>query len=827
MSSSKLGIFDPLTGYLTSAFTECPGGVQSCAAMDKICNKYFLQKYYPSKHLTNARDEDVVAQFTNAVVKLGQNLRKYDVSVGASPSLSGLLQDVAKKYINELSIISTDETPVKVAEAINTLLIKTSYDSASKSLKFVSRADNFAAGLKKAFTDAIDMSTLTLAEKTNAKLCITAESTSLKVDGVTKCIIFSNTLSMSDMLLTLDTAGTNVANVSETINSVKTLVLGQVLTNITKWINDNYDVSSLRVTGTSDDVKRVLTALISGTMTEVEKNLFNAFFLVVKDDKPVAISEIDGVKLDEYRLNCRMGDFTIVGASKKLPIVVNYIPVLTKMARVRYNKGENISPATDATELLREIFSIAYTNDSTSLVSKLGAILPSFDITSPSDLQLDIQYLIRDIVSASNVPHAHISESDTEKIDQVLKGIWTRTGVNTWKHKLSDGSIVRLNPGTSAFDEEIASEIQNCPAVGFSDDAGKCAEFFKNVGLSNTEELAKMATSMTNEVTASAVAKLHPRLALSILKTFGFHKKVCMDKVAGRKMHKVQTVQEWKEKFVDKHFKDSAVATNIKGNERLCNFLNLLTQLVNGNPSVLNEEMVDVETEESRGETVVPPELAERKISAARSKKSGTPVVSWGNIQSNMNKVYGSFSKGLTFDGMSSNAPFGMDNLFPQMSMLTSAPVVRSSTWGSMAGGGDVQKTFLQDHETGFEYSRNVGKIIMVLIDNLKRNSNKTLTTEEIKSIGDKLARFEDLERELYETAVNIQKYSQLLKIVEAENKPELITVSHVKQYVDKYNHLMTRYDKTGSSFNTLISLLKDCCEGGEGGENCNHNEPL
>jgi hypothetical protein len=826
MSSSKLGIFDPLTGYLTSAFTECPGGVQSCAAMDKICNKYFLQKYYPSKNLTNARDEDVVAQFTNAVVKLGQNLRKYDVSVGASPSLSGLLQDVVKKNINELSITSTDNTSAQVVIALNLAYFKDAKLISSNKRISAFISDKLRDDLLINMEKAIEGSVLSSNEKTNAKICL--KGTGKKVDGSTNCESISPLSGSAVFMdLSLEADGTTLVSASDTINSLKELVLQQLLGYITKWINDNYDVSSLRVTGSSEDAKRVLTALISGTMTEVEKNLFNAFFLVVKDDKPVAISEIDGAKLDEYRLNCRMGNFMIDSKDKKLPIVVNYIPVLTKMARVRYNKGENISPAADATELLRQIFSIAYTNDSASLVTALAPVLPSFDTTSPSDLQLDIQYLIRDIVSASNVPHAHISESDTEKIDQVLKGIWTRTGVNTWKHKLSDGSIVRLNPGTSAFDEEIASEIQNCSAVGFSDDAGKCAEFFKNVGLSNTSELAKLATTMTNEVTASAVAKLHPRLALSILKTFGFHKKVCMDKVAGRKMHKVQTVQEWKEKFVDKHFKDSSVATNIKGNERLCNFLNLLTQLVNGNPSVLNEEMVDVETEESRGETVVPPELAERKISAARSKKSGTPVVSWGNIQSNMNKVYGSFSKGLTFDGMSSNAPFGMDNLFPQMSMLTSAPVVRSSTWGSMAGGGDVQKTFLQDHETGFEYSRNVGKIIMVLIDNLKRNSNKTLTTEEIKSIGDKLARFEDLERELYETAVNIQKYSQLLKIVEAENKPEIITVSHVKQYVDKYNHLMTRYDKTGSSFNTLISLLKDCCEGGEGGENCNHNEPL
>jgi hemerythrin-like domain-containing protein len=135
-----------------------------------------------------------------------------------------------------------------------------------------------------------------------------------------------------------------------------------------------------------------------------------------------------------------------------------------------------------------------------------------------------------------------------------------------------------------------------------------------------------------------------------------------------------------------------------------------------------------------------------------------------------------------------------------------------------MLGGGS-EKVFQQDHQTGLEYSRKIQKIIGELVKKLE-NSNKTLTDEEKRTIAKKMRDFEVLERELFETAWNIQKYSQLLKVVEAESRPEIISYKHIEKYVEKYNHLLSRYERNGNSFNTLISLLKDCCDGGEG-EGC------
>jgi hypothetical protein len=186
-------------------------------------------------------------------------------------------------------------------------------------------------------------------------------------------------------------------------------------------------------------------------------------------------------------------------------------------------------------------------------------------------------------------------------------------------------------------------------------------------------------------------------------------------------------------------------------------------------------------------------------------------VLSWSEIKDNMNKIYGSFSKGLTFDGLNTNSPFGMDNLFPQMTMLTGAPVVRGSTWGAMIGGAEPEtKVFLDDHQTGLEYSKTIQKIIFELMENLKR-TGKTFNKADTEVIAKKLTSFEQLERELFEIAWYIQKYSQLLKIAESENRPELITRQHVENYVNKYNDLASKHEKTGNALNLLASLLSDC----------------
>jgi hypothetical protein len=769
MSNFVLGIFDNLGGYLTAVLTECNGSsVASCSGPDKSFNRYYLQKYYGNNG-RGSRDDDVAAEFTNAVVDLGQKLRAVDVSTSVVSSLKSALLEALNKYVNDLDVKSDGST---LSDGLSGSI-------SGNNVLNVKLAD--VPALKSALLNTVD------------SLGLSAEERSVARDKV-------NDLNLN-VTTTVYFTGDAAASAS------KQKILNKLTDVLVSSLNKTYTTE--RVTGTTPAVAKALTALKNGQVSDIEMQLFNEYLTVMKKSGDswvsASASEISG-DLSSFRLNVKVVDMDVLG---KVPTVATSMPVLETKNRVWYSGAEVAMPSSKY--LLAEVLTRSYRGDD------IKKTLDKFKLGGTVKLNPDLVLLMKNVLEATYVPEAHIDESNVEQIDSVLRNTWKRVGTNSWVHTLGDGTQVTIAPGTPEYEEEIRREISNCGAIGFGNDAVKCKQFLENVALSNSEKLAEVASSMSQDVSAQVVADLHPKFALAVLKAFGFHRKMCKDRVSGRQLEKVQRADEWKVKFVDTKF-SKPVADGIKANAQLINFLDLLAQLVNANPSVLNDGLV-VETEESTGTVVVPEDLAARKITAAKSKASGKPVLGWNEIQSNMNKIYGSFSRGLTFDGLSTNSPFGMDNLFPQMSLLTSAPVVRGSTWGSMMLGGGSEKVFQQDHQTGLEYSRNIQKIIGELVKNLE-NSNKTLTDEEKRTIAKKMRDFEVLERELFETAWNIQKYSQLLKVVEAESRPEIISYKHIEKYVEKYNHLLSRYERNGNSFNTLISLLKDCCDGGEG-EGC------
>lgn len=613
-------------------------------------------------------------------------------------------------------------------------------------------------------------------------------------------------------------------NFNSKINNLPNVSKDSAVSIVEKWISDNYETEYVTGAVKNSFVQQILTALHDGKVGDEELGLFNKYMDVMPADGSRAFikpSELDLNRLGDYRINIKNVDIDLMGGNRaqyggavKVPKVVLDLPDLQPGNRVGYNKLDIKVVSSPKADLLKRVFQETYSTGKPSS-------LPGFtDSQMLPQLRPDMLKLMNDILTRKTTPSAHISETETEKIDEELKRAnWRRVGENVWKTELADGTSVTYDPSKPEYGEQLSEQINNCPAVGFGNDVDKCRRFLTDVANNNNhKDLGILASTMNEDVKAEVISKLHPKYALAILKAFGFRRKICSDSVAGRQIEKVQRVEEWKKNFINKKF-ETATANIMKTNIKLMNFLDLLAQLVNSNPSILNDSYVG-ETEESTGKVEVPKDLAERKIVAATSRESKRPVNSWTTITDRMNKIYGSFSKGLTFDGVRTSSPFGMDNLFPSMILPTSAVV--GSTWGSMVGGGE--KVFLAEHNTAMDYSHNVGNILRKLLENLT-NLGKDLSKEDLEIISKKLADFDKLEKELFETAKNIQTYSQLLRILETENRKEIITTDHIKKYTEKYNHLLGRYEKTGSTLNTLVSLLNDCA--GDDGKNCDTNGEL
>ena len=715
---------------------------------DSAADHYYLQKYYGT-NVDDYKANDVTANFTDSIVELAKLVKKFDVSTGTVPSLKSALVHALDYYIRNKAVLSGDSVNLKTEK------------------------DNIQTALKDRLTGRLDKDALSESNK------------------------FIDDLDFN-----------KTVNVKDKKEAEKKDIVSIELQNYLKdKIKEHF--STDRIMGNNETVKNILEKLVNGQFSTAELNLFNHFMNVLDEqDNPVSVSAIDRTKLGNYRINLLTAPMT--GGAKyyeggSVPLLVNFLPTLQNDNRVRYNGRSKLVLVNDNKNLLKKVFLAAYSSDDDT---KIAALLPGFRSDAMvTYLQPDMESLMRDVLSRSYVPSIHVKDDDIDEIDAALKGRWTRVGENSWRTTLENGEQVTYRTNDNSFDNLIREQVNNCPMYS---DPNKCKEFLEQVATKSAgvEQLAKVALEMDKETTAQTVAKLHPKYALAILKSFGFHRKICRDNVAGRQLEKVQTVDEWKAKFVNTKFGDNA--EKIKNNSHLLNFLKLLTQLVNGNPSVLNDYAG--ETDESTGATTVPKELADRGIVAVADSKNGKPVNSWSTIQNEMGKVYSSFSKGLTFDGLNTNSPFGIDNLFPSVVMPTVGSRVVGSTWGAMVGGAEPV-AFLEEHQTGMECTNQIHIIMSKLLNNLK-SKNKILSEEDIRSLNHKLATIKTYEQELYDTLRKIQLYSQLVNVMDAEHRKEIVTENQIKKYVEKYDHLLNRYQKTGNTLSTLISLLQDCSDG-------------
>jgi len=806
-SNQELAIFDYLRGYLTAAYTQCgDDGVANCGT-DKPYQRYYMQKYFPTSNF-RLNNNDVAEDFSNAVVAFAVNVKKYDVSASAGPTLKRELHNLVEPIANELAEKYANALPpsgdVPTVQALLSNVITTTLDNSTGDKgKLVSMVikdntvfDKFVSKVTSMGGNLITVEDVSKFESVKASL-----STLLR-----------NTITVTSNIRVV--ADGNIISRNTLKDAVKALLVNHLTTSLDNFISSNY--TSPTVFGSSSsDVKKIIEQLKTGNVSTTDLALFNLFCDILdENNKVVGPGSYASMDSSKSRINFKtQGGINIDDVTtRKTFKVINFLPILPK--GIRISIGGSVVTVQNGYEL-RKIFQDAYDN------GKYSGVNVS---TVPTSLNFDAAKLMEDIVMSSSSLSAHIDESDTESIDAALKGIWVRVGEKSWKHKLADGTTVVFTAGTQEFADEMVKEATNCKAVGFGLNPANCRDFLQQVASKGGDPsaLAKLAQEMNEDVTKDVVADLHPKYASAILKAYGFHRRICRDTVAGRQLTKIQNVNEWLKTYVSKKFTNPADVQKVRNNDKFRSFLGLLVQLVNGNPSVLNE--FAGETEESTGSVAVPDDLAKRKIVSVESKASGKPHNDWNQIKDNMHKVYGNFSRGLTFDGMKTNSPFGMDNLFPSVVLPTATHIVRGSTWGgAMTGGADV-KPLLMEHPSAFEYSRNISQIFTELLNGL-RASGKTLSESEFSSLAQKLTNFQNLEKELFETASNIQLYSQLIRILDAEKKKETVTETHIKQYVNKYNHLLDRYEKTGSSFQTLISLLNDCTD--DGGQGCKTDGPL
>lgn len=848
MSNFKLGIFDYLGGYLAQAYESCVDGSPDTEGVDIISShckdntyqQYYMAKYYPKTN-NGAKPADVPVEFVKALAKFALNLRKYDNRTGKG-SIKQPLTDTLTRFFFQHSpfihnAIITDNFEISRNDHAED-------DAGGHADDAGGHADHgayvedpdmhhdpFAEAHGGAVGDTYDQTMYNLNQLKNAlsgtiyPIKMSQEQKNALLQAIQNLNPVKNVYKETDVAITPENAST-----------INREVLGKVIKDIEEQLKHNLANSfelNYTTAGNEQQVKKLLAKLKSDKdIPEIEMKLFNAYLNVQHNngDKWEEVSsnnfnEIDLDKPENYRVNVKtmmisndLRNSPETMAIPTAPIITNLIPIVPTRT-VFLSHGS--FPTNQLGLELKIMFIDFYEN--TTANTEFGGQL---DLSAvPRDLPIDLSKWVADQVANLSIPQiTALDRDDSDEIaHEIVRNGWVRLDNNTYKREMSDGESIVYKPTDKNFND-LVNVHNNCANTHvFTQDYTKCSKYLTAVLTGDVNQLAEFVKSsgFDWDKARTAINDVHPLLALKTLKSFGFRVKVTNDRVANIKLLKIQSCEDWKNLFLTERFKDHADAiTKIKNDVQLCEYLELLVQLVNANPSILNEKLV-VETEESVGFVDVPSVLKSRGVTSLEHNFMDKPVNNWNTIQENMNKVYGTFSRGLDFGNNGAKLPFGMDNLFPNAMLATAAtPVIRGATGvGSFFGGGDSTnsenpqydklKVFKQAHKTGPGFTNQVALILTKLLKDMESSSNNVLSPSDQHKITERLGKFLSLEQELYETAFNIQKFTQLSKALGDNPNKQYVSEKHIENYVNKYKGLVDKFDKSSNGMNTLISLLK------------------
>ena len=467
MSSFKLGIFDYLGGYLSTALRDCgDSGVANCAGSDKMFQQYYLAKYYPK--VSGVRDDDVSVQFTNAVMAFGKNLNKFDKSTSTGSIKDELLAEVMRQ-VNTLSFANLGELKNK---------FEVTEDNTKAQLKLTNiyLKDGKNTELKTALKDFV---TNKLQIDTAAINAMKAQLDNLKV---TNPLLAQS----GDGVVAIDynALSTNV------IDLLTTDVTGQVKTMINTAFTSNY------TTGSSDPSGKALLALTSNVSDE-ELELFNKFCevyhktgtdwtLVDKNN----YNTIDASKLGDYRINLKMlATYTIKtpgiapgGVIGQVPLIINYLPYV-KNTTVHFETGKVVAKDPYGKNLLLDIFALAYKYPANLVTGLAGAgVNPGTLANVPLSLPIDLSRWIRQALNNITAPKIVADDCSKDDINEaIVKNGWQKLSDGSFQKVSENGDVLVFKKDSQELDNWVAVDNNCASSFVNTTNSGDCESYLKAV----------------------------------------------------------------------------------------------------------------------------------------------------------------------------------------------------------------------------------------------------------------------------------------------------------------------------------------------------------
>ncbi len=294
-----------------------------------------------------------------------------------------------------------------------------------------------------------------------------------------------------------------------------------------------------------------------------------------------------------------------------------------------------------------------------------------------------------------------------------------------------------------------------------------CSNWARAILAGNEQEFLNELENVSRKgdiytVTKTSLEKMHPVMALQILRKFGFRKHRHYDDKAGTELYKVENVNHWCENVV-KNSIDAKVQiknlVNSPNGQNLLTYLNLVSQYVNCNPGILNKNYSGP-SDEQFGNFKVPGDAAKFGLKAPTPYKRGN-LYALGAM--GMNQHIFSMGSGIYSPAMHSMiggqsgggngmplmlSPFGTPTFTPGLSLLRESndkPMCKAVKFHLENQGHDV-----------------IISVYRTILENFK-NKGKTFPTANQNELEKMIRNYKTIQDELVKTLCYLEEYTKAM----------------------------------------------------------------
>ncbi len=289
------------------------------------------------------------------------------------------------------------------------------------------------------------------------------------------------------------------------------------------------------------------------------------------------------------------------------------------------------------------------------------------------------------------------------------------------------------------------------------------------------------------------VKSMLPPIALKTLKAFEFDKEEYVDETAGRKLYRVISYTQWITKLAKMvgasttSKLDKPTFDSIAANDKLQGYLEMLVKKVNSNPGILNKDYT--------GSTDANMINNPNAFNGTRLNKMGLSPRYPAHVTDPS-----SFERLRVAQQDVSNRV----RLSVGLSNTTATPFTLVLTGGS---GIENNEQYLADASK--QLHAVLGRQYLNLVARLDSRGKK-IAADDDKKITKLIDELKQKETKLVKLVLMTEKYASLLEVHGQHDPAGVITIDHLKEFVDQRNQYFQRVSKKQSD---LISIIKSISE--------------